>query len=181
MYKTFIDVRFPGGLIIIFVNQPWPWLRVSVSVKNKLDQSTLSDTSQLLVHISLDRSICRYQLFFKIYMSIIWIYVMGGVRPAGQPSLVATTLILDIKRKLFNHFPPIPAMFMGTIDSYRLQPISLTLTLPGVTRSARSKTHWLHFLAHFSSDQDVVMKQYKLKILRRFIETRGTTAALLTA
>ena len=48
----------------------------------------------------------------------------------------------------------IPAMLMGTIDFYHLVLLSLTLTLPGVTRPALSKTYLLHFLAHFSSSQD---------------------------
>ena len=43
----------------------------------------------------------------------------------------------------------IPAMLIGTIDFYLFIPFSLSLTLSGITRSAQSKTYWLHFLAHF--------------------------------
>ena len=62
----------------------------------------------------------------------------------------------------------IPAMLIGTIDFYHFIPISLTLTLAGVTRSAQSKTSWIYFLAHFSTyykmEYNVVLKQFKLNI-----------------
>ena len=35
-------------------------------------------------------------------MSNIWVYEMRPIRPAGSPSCVATTLTLDLARKLFN-------------------------------------------------------------------------------
>ena len=44
-------------------------------------------------------------------------------------------------------------MLIGTIDFYHFEPISLALAFPGVTRSAQSKTYWLHFVAHLSSEQ----------------------------
>ena len=47
-------------------------------------------------------------------------------------------------------------MVIGTVDFYHLIPLSLTLTLAGVTRSARSETCWLHFLLHFSADQNEI-------------------------
>ena len=50
----------------------------------------------------------------------------------------------------------IPAMLIGTIDFYHFLLLSLTLTLCGVKRSAQSKTYWLHFLPHFSSEQDEI-------------------------
>ena len=50
----------------------------------------------------------------------------------------------------------IASMFIGTIDFYHFMQISLTLTLPGVTKSTRSKTYWLHFLTRFSSDQNEI-------------------------
>ena len=43
----------------------------------------------------------------------------------------------------------IPAMLTVIIEFYHLIPLSLTLTLPGVARSARSATNWLYFVAHF--------------------------------
>ena len=51
---------------------------------------------------------------------------------------------------------PINAMLIGTIDFHHFILISLTLTLPGVTKSTQSKTYWLHFLTHFSCDQDEI-------------------------
>ena len=52
-------------------------------------------------------------------------------------------------------------MLTGTIDFYHFIPLSFILTLPGGgggggTRSVQSKTHWLHFLAHFSAHPDAV-------------------------
>ena len=52
----------------------------------------------------------------------------------------------------------IPAMLIDIITStiQSVIPLSLTLTLLEVTRSAQSKTNLLHFLAHFSTDQDEI-------------------------
>ena len=48
----------------------------------------------------------------------------------------------------------IPAMHIGTIDFYHFLPLSLTLTLSGISGSVQSKTSWLHVLPHFWTDQD---------------------------
>ena len=48
-------------------------------------------------------------------------------------------------------------MLKGTIDLYHFRPLSLTLTLAGITRSVQSKTSWLHFLTLFSTDQDEIL------------------------
>ena len=48
-------------------------------------------------------------------------------------------------------------MLIGTIDFYHFIPLSLTLTLVGVTRSAQSKTSWLNFLPHFLTDQEEIV------------------------
>ena len=70
--------------------------------------------------------------------------------------LCGKNLALDIAHKLLNHFFFIPAMLVGVIDFYNFMPLSLTFTLPGVTRSVRSKTYELHFLTQFSFDQDEI-------------------------
>ena len=41
----------------------------------------------------------------------------------------------------------ISAILIGIIDIYYFLPLSLTLTLDGVTRSTQSETCWLYFLA----------------------------------
>ena len=68
-------------------------------------------------------------------MSIILIYIVSRVRPAGHPtdrsSCVAKTITLDIARKLFNQFLCIPVMLTDTIDFDHLILLSLTLTLAG--------------------------------------------------
>ena len=45
---------------------------------------------------------------------------------------------------------------IGTIHFYHSIPLSVPLTLFGGHKSAKSKTSWLHFLAHFSTDQDEI-------------------------
>ena len=47
-------------------------------------------------------------------------------------------------------------MLTDTIGFYHLVPLSVTLTLDGVTRSVQSKTPWLQFLAHFSTGKDEI-------------------------
>ena len=79
-------------------------------------------------------------------------------QPASHPSWFDRTLMLDITCKLLNQILFTPAMLMGTIDFY-LFFIQLLLWLwpcLGVTRSAQSRTSWLHFLTHFSNDQDEI-------------------------
>ena len=48
-----------------------------------------------------------------------------------------------------------PGMRKGTIDFYHFRPLSMTLTLAGVTRSEQ-RTIWLQFLTHISTDQDEI-------------------------
>ena len=43
----------------------------------------------------------------------------------------------------------LPVVHVGTIDFYHFIPYLLTLTLPGDTRSAQTKTSWIYFLALF--------------------------------
>ena len=50
------------------------------------------------------------------------------------------------------------AMLVGTTDYYHFIPFSLIVTLAGGTRSAQGKTCWLHFLSHFSIDQDEIWR-----------------------
>ena len=79
-----------------------------------------------------------------IHMSIIWIYVVSCV--SGQLAVHGRNLYIGhymqtVQPKLF-----IPAMLIATIDIYHFIWLLLILTLLGVTRSAQSKTYWLHFL-----------------------------------
>ena len=64
---------------------------------------------------------------------------------------VVESLMLDIIHKVF-----ILTMLIGTIDFYDFIQLSVTLTLAGVSRSAENKTSGLHFLSHFSTDQDEI-------------------------
>ena len=80
---------------------------------------------------------------------------MSRVRLAGWTSCMHKLLTLDITSKFFNHFF-MPVKIMGTIDFLHFIPLSLTLTLPGVTRSAQSNIFWLYFLACFSTDQNKI-------------------------
>ena len=83
-----------------------------------------------------------------IHMSIIWIYVMSCVQLFGWPSCMEKNFDIGFYLQTFQPIFFIPTMLIGTIDFYHFMPLSLTLTLPRVTRSAQSKTCWLHFLAH---------------------------------
>ena len=75
--------------------------------------------------------------------------------PVHQPPpYKARTLTLDITCNLFIIISTTfchTAMLIGTIDLYHLIPLSLVLTLP-----KGHKTGWLHFLLHFSTDQDEI-------------------------
>ena len=94
---------------------------------------------------------------FWVHMSIVWIYVMSHVCPASaQPSLVAKTFNIGHCTLTVQPIVFIPALFIGVIDFYHFMLLSLTLTCPGVTRSAQIKTYWLHFLKHFSFDEDEI-------------------------
>ena len=75
----------------------------------------------------------------------------------GRPSCMAKTLIFDIARTLFNQF------FFHTGNMYRhfgLLQFYTTFTdldLAWVSQSQwKSKTYRLHFLAHFSCDQEEI-------------------------
>ena len=48
------------------------------------------------------------------------------------------------------------AMLIGTIDFWCFMPLSVTLTLAGVTRSLESKTDGHNFRVHFSTNQDEI-------------------------
>ena len=94
----------------------------------------------------------HHQPFFHvlIHISIIWTYVMnrGWLFDLHSNNLHVWHCMQT--------FPPnsfIPARCISTIDFYYFIPHTVTLTLPGVTRSAQSKTSWLHFLTHFWTDQ----------------------------
>ena len=71
---------------------------------------------------------------------------------AGRPSVKNVGHYTQTVKPFFF----IPAMLIGTIDFHYFLTLSLTLALPGVTRSAQSKTYWLTFLTHSSSDQDEI-------------------------
>ena len=45
-------------------------------------------------------------------------------------------------------------MLIGFIDFYHFIPLSVTLSLAGVTKLGQSKVCWHRFFAHFSTDQD---------------------------
>ena len=90
-------------------------------------------------------------------MCITQIYVMSCVCEAGWPAsypVCATKkLTLYITRKLWTQIF-IPSMRIGTVDFYHFILLSLTLTVAGVIRPGQSKACWLHFLPHFSSDEN---------------------------
>ena len=76
--------------------------------------------------------------------------------PAEQQLCLAKSLMLDITQTEPN-FLYLPCLyFIDTIDCYHVIPLSLTLTLLGVTRSAWCITHWCHFLTHFPSELDEI-------------------------
>ena len=62
-------------------------------------------------------------------------------RLAGCLSCIIKALMLDIACKLFNQIFSCLAMFSGTIDFCYFISLSVTLNLPGVIRSAESKTN----------------------------------------
>ena len=88
--------------------------------------------------------------YFSIQMSIIWIYVISHVCPAGQLSCIAKTFMLDITHKHFYRNIFIFATLLGTFDFSHFVPLSVTLTL---TEGHKVRACWLHFFAHFSTDQ----------------------------
>ena len=83
----------------------------------------------------------EWNLFiFFIHMSIIWIFVMICVCPAGRPSILyGKNLSISCIAHCMQTFQQIfflMAMLIGTSDFYHFIPLSLSLTL-------------LHFLPHF--------------------------------
>ena len=50
----------------------------------------------------------------------------------------------------------IHAMLIGTFDFYHFVLLSLALTLPGGHKVSAKQICWLHFLTHFSSDEDEI-------------------------
>ena len=97
----------------------------------------------------------------------------GGGGWGGWPTCIAKILTQTVQ--------PIcskPAMLIGTNDFYHFIPFSLTLTLPGVTKSVQSTALWLHFLTHFSYDQDEIwsdddaVQAEHPETWARFMETR---------
>ena len=71
------------------------------------------------------------------------------VHPCMTSLCVAKTSAMDITHKLFNPILLYLPCLIGTIDPNDFIALSVTLTLAGVTRSAQSKTCWLHFCAGY--------------------------------
>ena len=67
---------------------------------------------------------------FLIHMSIIWIYICNELCSSSRLAGHLSWQNLNV----------------GTIDFYHFIPISLTLTMPGVTRSEQSKASFSHTL-----------------------------------
>ena len=89
-----------------------------------------------------------------IHMSIIWIYVMSHVWTAGHPSWKAKTFNVGHYTQTIQPDFCIAAVLIDTMISTIFYRFHLPWPCQGVARSAQSKTYWLHFLAHFSTDQD---------------------------
>ena len=90
-----------------------------------------------------------------MHLSYLWICVISNAWLAGRLAILHS--------KNFNvchhvqTFQPnifILAMFRGYIDFFLFMPLSVTLTLVGVTSSVHRSNSCLHFLIHFSTDQD---------------------------
>ena len=112
-------------------------------------------------------------IVFLIYMSIIWICVMSCIRSAGHAGWPA---ILQGKNFIIGHYTQTvqpncfkPAMSTGTIDFYHFTPLSLILNLPGgyqVITKQNLLSSFSHAFHQNWMKYDVVMNQFKLKILR---------------
>ena len=63
---------------------------------------------------------------------------MSRVCPAGRSASIESCLARNFNVGYYTKMLVIRAMVIGTIDFYRIIPLSLTLTLPGVTRSVQS-------------------------------------------
>ena len=75
-------------------------------------------------------------------------------QPAGTAILRGKNLKVGHDRQTIQPDVFKPAVLISTIDFYHFILSSLTFTLPGGHKVAQSKTYWLHFLPHFSADQD---------------------------
>ena len=80
---------------------------------------------------------------------------MSRVRPVGRPAILRgkTFNVGHYTQPFQPHFFT-PVMLIGTIDFYHFIPRSRTLTLPTGHKVSAKQTSWLHFLTHFSTDQD---------------------------
>ena len=82
---------------------------------------------------------------------------MSHLRLSGRPSVLrGKNFNVGYYTQTGQPIVFIPAMHIGAIDFNRAIPFHWPWPCLGVTRSAQSKTFWLHFLAHFSSDEDEV-------------------------
>ena len=73
---------------------------------------------------------------------------------SGWPSCGGENFYVGNSMQIIQPNSFIPTMLIGIIDFHSCTQLSVVLALAGVTRSAESKTCWLHFLAHFSTERD---------------------------
>ena len=83
-------------------------------------------------------------------------------------SCVTKTLMLNITRRLLNLIFFLPAILIGTIDFFHCTPLSQTLTLGGHRISTKQNplACFFHTFHLIRMKFDVVMKQFKLNMLR---------------
>ena len=87
----------------------------------------------VISHISYHMSYHAYHISYRVHPAG-WLGVRPLVFRGKNFSVGYCTQTSEL-----NFF--IPAMLIGTIDYYHFIPLSLTLTLPGVTWSVQSKTY----------------------------------------
>ena len=76
---------------------------------------------------------------------------MSCVHPACQSAVLrGKNFNVECYTQTFQPILFIPTILICTIDLYHLIPLPLTLTLLG----DHNISAWLHFLAHFATDQD---------------------------
>ena len=92
--------------------------------------------------------ICNMRKHMDLCTVITHVHMSG--RPIGWLFCMAKTLTLDTCTQTFLSNFVIPAMLIGIMYIHHFMPLSLQLE---VTRWEQSKSWWLHFLAHFSTDQ----------------------------
>ena len=111
---------------------------------------------------------------FLIHMSIVWIYVMSCVQPTRQPtgqpvSCTAKTLMLDIACKLFNqilsYLPCLKARLTSTI-LYCFTDLDVAWGSQAQRNAKLLGFIFSHTFHLIKMEFDVVMKQFKLNILR---------------